>query len=124
VENADAVVLDRIRHVRDLKQSGHAAHTFVSFEPLLGLLPDDLDLTGIDWAYVGGESRQKRQAPRAMDPAWARRVRDLLINHGIPFLFKQWGDPSNNPDPVNDPSFNGDPHGKCQMDGDFFDWCP
>ena len=145
VENADPHVLDRIRHLRDLKQSAHAVRTFISFEPLLGLLPDDLDLSGIDWAYVGGESPQSvlqdpitiqncknagchftssGQVYRPMNPDWVRRVRDLLVKHDIPFLFKQWGAPSNNPDPANDPSFRGDPHGGCQLDGQFFDWCP
>ena len=128
-----------------MKRRFHAAHTYISFEPLLGLLPDNLDLSGIDWAYLGGESRQqvgqdpitmqnckkagchftsKGEAYRPMHPDWARRVRDLLLKHGIPFMFKQWGVPPNNPTQGNDPSFQGDSNGGCQLDGEFFDWCP
>ena len=48
-------------------------HTkFVSLEPLLGPLPN-LDLTGIDWAIVGGESGP---GARPMKPEWATDIRD------------------------------------------------
>ena len=145
VENADPHVLARIPYLQDMKRKGHAAHVYVSFEPLVGLLPDGLDLAGIDWAYIGGESPQpigtnpvakqncmnagchftsKGEAYRPMNPDWARRVRDLLLKHEIPFLFKQWGAPSVNPNPKTDPSFPGDPRGGCQLDGQLYDSCP
>jgi protein gp37 len=60
---------------------------FLSLEPLLGPLPG-LDLRGIDWLVVGGESGL---GARALDPAWAMDLRDQCIRANIPFFFKQWG---------------------------------
>jgi protein gp37 len=81
VENAN--YLDRIDRLRETR----AAIKWLSIEPLLGPLPD-LDLTGIDWVVVGGESGP---GARPMDPAWAREIRDHCIEQGVPFFFKQWG---------------------------------
>lgn len=64
-----------------------AAVRFLSLQPLLGPV-NDLDLTGIDWVYVGGESGAGH---RDMDLAWVRDIRDRCVAAGIPFLFKQWG---------------------------------
>lgn len=64
-----------------------AAVRFLSLEPLLGPLPS-LDLTGIDWVIVGGESGP---GARPMHPQWVRDIRDRCIDAGVPFLFKQWG---------------------------------
>lgn len=65
-----------------------AAVRFLSLEPLLSSLPS-LDLTGIDWVIVGGESGPKA---RPMDPDWARSLRDRCIADGVAFHFKQWGE--------------------------------
>jgi protein gp37 len=65
-----------------------AAVRFLSLEPLLGPLPS-LDLTGIDWVIVGGESGPRA---RPMSPEWARSVRDRCRDNGIAFHFKQWGE--------------------------------
>jgi protein gp37 len=65
-----------------------AAVRFLSCEPLLGPLPD-LDLTGIDWVIVGGESGPKA---RPMHPNWVRGLRDRCVEAGVAFLFKQWGE--------------------------------
>lgn len=61
---------------------------FLSVEPLLENL-GTLDLTGIHWVIVGGESG--RQA-RPMHPEWARSIRDQCVAAGVPFHFKQWGE--------------------------------
>ena len=63
-----------------------AAVRFLSVEPLLG--PVTVDLTGIDWVIVGGESGP---GARPMHPGWARSLRDQCVAAGVPFLFKQWG---------------------------------
>lgn len=63
-----------------------AAVRFLSVEPLLG--PVTLDLSGIDWVIVGGESGPHA---RPMDPDWARSVRDQCAAAGVAFFFKQWG---------------------------------
>lgn len=58
---------------------------FLSLEPLLGPLPN-LDLTGIDWVIVGGESGP---GARPMDPDWVRAIRGTAITVGTAFHFKQ-----------------------------------
>jgi len=60
---------------------------FLSLEPLLGPLPE-LDLHGIDWVIVGGESGP---GARPMDLAWVRQIRDRCVARGVRFFFKQWG---------------------------------
>jgi len=60
---------------------------FVSFEPLLGSIPD-IDFTGIDWVIVGGESGP---GARPMSISWVEEIRDQCFDAGVPFFFKQWG---------------------------------
>jgi protein gp37 len=73
----------RADHLRETP----AAVRFLSAEPLLGPLPS-LDLTGIDWLIVGGESGAKH---RPIDPDWVRDLRDRAVAAGVAFFFKQWG---------------------------------
>jgi protein gp37 len=81
VENADMKW-----RIDALRQTG--AHIkFLSLEPLLGPL-GDLDLTGIDWVIVGGESGP---GARPMESAWVTEIRDQCIEKAVPFFFKQWG---------------------------------
>ncbi|MEM9462111.1 MAG: phage Gp37/Gp68 family protein [Myxococcota bacterium] len=75
--------LPRIDDLRDTP----AAVRFLSIEPLLEDL-GQLDLQGIDWVIVGGESGP---GARRMDPAWVRSIRDQCADQGVPFFFKQWG---------------------------------
>ncbi|MGQ0595366.1 MAG: DUF5131 family protein [Gammaproteobacteria bacterium] len=82
-----SVESDDYRSRIDALRSTGAAIKFLSIEPLLGPL-HDLDLRGIDWVIVGGESGPKA---RAMDPAWATEVRDQCMRAKVPFFFKQWG---------------------------------
>ena len=60
---------------------------FLSIEPLLEDL-GSLDLSGIGWVIVGGESGAKA---RAMQPAWVDNVWHWCNIHRVPFFFKQWG---------------------------------
>lgn len=71
----------------DHLRTAPAAVRFLSCEPLLGPLPS-LDLTGIDWVIVGGESGPGH---RPMDPDWVRDIRDRCEATGAAFFFKQWG---------------------------------
>lgn len=73
--------LPRIQHLR----CTGAKLKFISFEPLL----EDLgipDLTGIQWAIVGGESGP---GYRPMDHEWARHIRDACRIYDVAFFFKQ-----------------------------------
>ena len=67
-----------------LRQCG-AKTRFISFEPLIGNV-GDLNLEGIHWAIVGGESGP---GYRPMDHAWARSIRDQCVEQGVAFFFKQ-----------------------------------
>ncbi len=81
VENAEVVY--RIEHLKKCD----AAVKFLSLEPLIGPL-DDLNLEGIHWVIVGGESGHR---PRPMRKKWVRDIRSLCNKAGVPFFFKQWG---------------------------------
>lgn len=73
----------RIDHLR---QTG--AHLkFLSLEPLLSRLPD-LDLTGIHWVIVGGESGP---GARPIEVEWVRDIQQQCADARVPFFFKQWG---------------------------------
>jgi protein gp37 len=74
------VRIDNLRKSRTLFK-------FLSLEPLLGPLRN-LDLRGIDWVIVGGESGMRA---RALDPTWVIDVREQCRRANIPFFFKQWG---------------------------------
>ena len=63
-----------------------AAIRFLSCEPLLG--PLHLDLTGIQWVIVGGESGH---GARRMQEGWAECIRAQCEEQGAKFFFKQWG---------------------------------
>ena len=69
----------------DALRASAALVRFLSVEPLLEDL-GALDLRGIQWVIVGGESGP---GFRPMDHAWARRVRDQCVAAGVPFFFKQ-----------------------------------
>ena len=63
---------------------------FLSLEPLLGPLVPGLCLDGIHWVIVGGESGP---GARPIDAAWVRAIRDVCVDQGVAFHFKQWGGP-------------------------------
>jgi protein gp37 len=75
--------LPRIDHLRDTP----AAVRFLSIEPLLEDL-GKVDLTGISWVIVGGESGN---GARPMREDWVRSLRDQCEEAGVAFFFKQWG---------------------------------
>jgi len=64
-----------------------AAVRFVSFEPLIDAV-GKVDLRGIHWAIVGGESGPKA---RPMDEKWVRQIQSACERDGVAFFFKQWG---------------------------------
>ena len=75
-----------VSRIDDLRNTD--AHVkFLSLEPLLGPL-HKLNLRGIDWAIVGGESGP---GARPVDPAWIVDIRDQCLRADVAFFFKQWG---------------------------------
>ncbi len=73
----------RVDHLK-----GTGAHIkFLSLEPLLGPL-DNLDLSGIDWVIVGGESGPRARPVLA---EWVTSIRNQCQQAGVAFFFKQWG---------------------------------
>jgi protein gp37 len=79
----DERVVDRIRYLKRVP----AQVRFLSCEPLIGPL-DGLNLAGIHWVIVGGESGP---GARPMKRSWAESIRRQCANSRIPFFFKQWG---------------------------------
>ncbi|HLQ50068.1 MAG TPA: phage Gp37/Gp68 family protein [Terriglobales bacterium] len=73
----------RISHL----QGANAGVRFLSIEPLIGPV-GKLNLKGIDWVIVGGESGP---GARPMDPRWAINIRNQCVKAKVAFFFKQWG---------------------------------
>lgn len=79
----DRSALSRVRHL----QQTNASVRFLSVEPLLGRV-GKINLEGIHWVIVGGESGPNC---RPTKPEWVREIRDQCIEDDVPFFFKQWG---------------------------------
>jgi protein gp37 len=79
----DGARKSRIRHL----QEAPAGVRFLSIEPLIAPV-GELDLLGIDWVIVGGESGP---GARPMHPDWVRDIRDQCLAKRVAFFFKQWG---------------------------------
>lgn len=79
----DKEVAYRIDYLRQVP----AAIRFISFEPLIGSV-GSVDLTGIHWAIVGGESGTMA---RPIIENWIDEVHELCESYGTAFFFKQWG---------------------------------
>lgn len=78
---------DRVLHRLDQLRDVPAAVRFLSVEPMLGPL-DNLDLNGIDWVIVGGESGR---GARPMEASWVMSIKRQCRSQGVAFFFKQWG---------------------------------
>ena len=79
----DERVIERIEDLRQVP-----AHVrFLSCEPLLGAL-DNLNLSGIGWVIVGGESGP---GARPMHKEWVESIQQQCQDANVPFFFKQWG---------------------------------
>ena len=81
VEDAKNAI--RLKHLR----ASLAKTKFISFEPLIASV-GKIDLAGIDWAIVGGESGPRS---RPMAEEWATEIRDQCVAQNVAFFFKQWG---------------------------------
>jgi protein gp37 len=81
IENKQAA--SRISHL----QATNVSTRFLSIEPLIAPV-GKLDLKGIDWVIVGGESGP---GARPMDPSWVIDIRNQCVKAKVAFFFKQWG---------------------------------
>ena len=81
IEDAKNTV--RLKHLKNAQ----AATKFVSFEPLIGSV-GDVDLDGIHWVIVGGESGPRA---RPIEEEWVLEIRDRCKSQKVAFFFKQWG---------------------------------
>ena len=79
----DTTATARIHHLQDAP----AITRFLSIEPLLGPV-GDIDIDGISWVIVGGESGP---GARPMKLEWALDILKLCEQKSVPFFFKQWG---------------------------------
>jgi len=75
-----------VKRIELLRQT-NARTKFLSCEPLISALPD-MNLQGIDWVIVGGESGR---TPRPMNEEWVQDIKLQCKNVDIAFFFKQWG---------------------------------
>jgi len=74
---------NRIEYLKKL----NATVRFISFEPLLNDV-GELNLEGINWVIVGGESGKKA---RPMKENWVLNIKKYCDYYNVPFFFKQWG---------------------------------
>ena len=108
----DAAHTSRIEHLR----ATNAAVRFISFEPLLGAI-GPVDLSGIHWVIVGGESGRLARPIRS---EWVREIRDQCAEQHVALFFKQWG---SNPPPdvvadIRNAVTKGGPKGGNTLDGE------
>lgn len=78
---------ERVTERVDFLRNTNAKTKFLSCEPLIGPLMN-LNLTGIDWVIVGGESGRKA---RPMKEWWVWDIKQQCDEQGALFFFKQWG---------------------------------
>jgi protein gp37 len=101
--------IDDLRHT--------AAKTkFLSIEPLIGPI-HTINLSGMDWVIVGGESGAKA---RPIEKGWIEGVKNQCVENKVAFFFKQWGKPKFNANPLDPTILSDHPQhakGGCQLDG-------
>ena len=78
-----ASVSERVQHLVAIR----GATLFVSFEPLIAPI-EEIDLRGVHWAIIGGESGPRA---RPMDEGWVERLYAICRRDDVAFFFKQWG---------------------------------
>jgi protein gp37 len=83
--------LSRIKHLKKLPPE---INKFIMMEPLLSPMPK-LNLNGISWVVVGGETNKKGRF-RPINKDWVTDIRDQVKSAGLPFMFKHWPGKSHN----------------------------
>jgi protein gp37 len=78
---------EQVLHRLESLRNSDALTKFISAEPLIGALPE-MNLNGIDWVIVGGESGPKS---RPMEKEWVIDIKSQCEKFNSKFFFKQWG---------------------------------
>jgi len=78
---------EKTKHRIEVLRNINASIRFISIEPLIGDI-GELNLEGIHWVIVGGESGV---SARPMDPKWAINIQQQCTKQKAAFFFKQWG---------------------------------
>lgn len=78
---------EKVLYRIDLLRQTNARIKFLSCEPLIGPLPN-LNIQGIDWVIVGGESGRN---PRPIKKEWVLDIHRQCLKKNVAFFFKQWG---------------------------------
>jgi protein gp37 len=78
---------ERVKHRIETLRKTKAKTKFLSCEPLIGPL-SNMNLDGIHWVIVGGESGH---TPRPMQREWVKDIKEQCEYYHVPFFFKQWG---------------------------------
>ena len=81
-----------------MKKLPENVHKFIMLEPLLGPIPA-LDLEGIHWVVIGGETNKKMKF-RPLWEEWVLDIRDQVKSDGLPFMFKHWAGRNANSKPA------------------------
>ncbi len=108
----DSMVASRIDDLRKVR----CGMRFVSFEPLIGPV-GQVDLAGIDWAIIGGESGPGH---RPVKEEWIQELIDQCNAQGVAVFFKQWGGqrPKSGGRTINGRTYDGYPDKKPDTDRD------
>ena len=110
---------NRVLWRTDCLRQTNARVKFLSCEPLIGTL-SELDVSGINWVIVGGESGHRA---RPVKQKWIIEIQEKCGKAGVPFFFKQWGKKQFNAD-QEDPTIQKDhpqhAKGGCRIDGEVY----
>jgi len=83
-----------VNRIDQLRKLPPEVNKFILMEPLLSPI-SGINLDGIDWVVVGGETNKKMRF-RRMEEAWVRDIKDQVKNAELPFMFKHWPGKSHN----------------------------
>ena len=87
-----------LERIDELKKLPPDVNKFIMMEPLLSPMPK-IDLSGIDWVVVGGETNSKGRF-RPLRQRWVTDIRDQVKTAGLPFMFKHWSGYKHNSKPA------------------------
>ena len=103
----------------DFLSKTSATTKFLSIEPLIGKI-EQINMKGIDWVIVGGESGHKA---RFIKIDWIEKIQNLCKRLEVPFFFKQWGKAKFNTN-LSDPTLNKNhpnhAKGGCELNGKIY----